>query len=386
MVRKTPHWIAPVVLVGALLVGCGGGGGASAPGAPQKPSGAAPSASGSAGGATASGPSGGATAAPAASSGSVAGGGAAPAAPGAPVAVKFGLPVPSVNSLDMFIADQRGFLREQGLDVEIIISGPASQTIQAMVGNSLDIATPVPDGLINANEKGADLVFIAGEFNRAVYSLIGAKDVHGYADLKGKTLAVSDLRDGTTTLLRRMLAQNGLGRDDVDMVPLGGTPNRAAAVTSGQAAATLLSQPQDFRLMADGYPRLGLSTDAVRDYFFQGHAARRSWLRDNTDTAVRFLRAIIAADRFMYDPANRDAVINLLAEGTKSGIEESTQTYDLVIVREQALSKEGELSPEGLQNVIAILGETGILTPPLPSADKYYDLSYLERARAAGGN
>jgi ABC-type nitrate/sulfonate/bicarbonate transport system substrate-binding protein len=45
------------------------------------------------------------------------------------VPVKFGLPVPSVNSLDMFIADQRGFLREQGLDVEIIISGPASQTI-----------------------------------------------------------------------------------------------------------------------------------------------------------------------------------------------------------------------------------------------------------------
>jgi ABC-type nitrate/sulfonate/bicarbonate transport system substrate-binding protein len=250
-----------------------------------------------------------------------------------------------------------------------------------MVGNSLDIATPVPDGLINANEKGADLVFIAGEFNRAVYSLIGAKDVRGYADLKGKTLAVSDLRDGTTTLLRRMLSQHGLGRDDVDMVPLGGTPNRAAAVTSGQAAATLLSQPQDFRLMADGYPRLGLSTDAVRDYFFQGHASRRGWLRDNSDTAVRFLRAIVAADRFMYDPANRETVIDLLADGTKSGIEESTQTYDLVIVHEQALSKEGELSPEGLQNVIAIIGETGILSQPLPAAEKYYDLSYLERAK-----
>src|ERR671929_184228 len=80
-------------------------------------------------------------------------GGARRPAAGAPLAVKFGLPAPSVNSLDMFIADQRGFLREQGLDVEIIISGPASQTIQAMVGGSLDIATPVPDGLINANEK-----------------------------------------------------------------------------------------------------------------------------------------------------------------------------------------------------------------------------------------
>jgi ABC-type nitrate/sulfonate/bicarbonate transport system substrate-binding protein len=368
--------IAPLVLAGALLAGCGGGGGASAPSAPGKPSGAAPS------GTAASAPSGSASApTPAASSPAASSGAAAPTPAGAPVGVKFGLPVPSVNSLDMFIADQRGLFREQGLDVEIIISGPASQTIQAMVGNSLDLASPVPDGLINANEKGADLVFIAGEFNRAVYSLIGSKDVHGYADLKGKTLAVSDLRDGTTTLLRRMLQQNGLGRDDVDLVPLGGTPNRAAAVTSGQAAGTLLSQPQDFRLMADGFPRLGLSTDAVRDYFFQGHAARRGWLRDHGDTAVRFLRAIVAADRFMYDPANRDTVINLLAEGTKSGLDESTQTYDLVIVREQALSKEGELNLEGLRNVIAILGETGILDPPLPAAEKYYDLAYLERAR-----
>ncbi|HLH22066.1 MAG TPA: ABC transporter substrate-binding protein [Chloroflexota bacterium] len=383
MNRKAIGGIAALLLAGALLAGCGSGGGA-APGASSTtggaPSGAAPGgAAGAAGGGSGSAtPSAGGAASPSAASG-----GAAPAAAGAPVAVKFGLPVPSVNSLDMFIADQRGFLREQGLDVEIIISGPASQTIQAMVGNSLDIATPVPDGVINANEKGADLVFIAGEFNRAVYSLIGSKDVHGYADLKGKTLAVSDLRDGTTTLLRRMLQQNGIGRDDVDLVPLGGTPNRAAAVTSGQAAATLLSQPQDFRLMADGYPRLGLSTDAVRDYFFQGHAARRSWLRDNADTAVRFLRAIIAADRFMYDPANRETVISLLADGTKSGQEESSQTYDLIIVREQALSKEGELSPEGIQNVIAILGETGVLEPPLPTADKYYDLSYLERATTA---
>jgi NitT/TauT family transport system substrate-binding protein len=374
--------VAPLLLVGALLAACGGGaGGASTPSKPAgAPSGAA---SGAPGGAPAA-PSGSPStsgAAPASSGASAPSGDAAVTPVGPPVAVKFGLPVPSVNSLDMFVADQRGFLREQGLDVEIIISGPASQTIQAMVGNSLDVATPVPDGLINANEKGADLVFIAGEFNRAVYSLIGGKDVRGYADLRGKTIAVSDLRDGTTTLLRRMLQQNGIGRDDVDLIPLGGTPNRAAAVTGGQAAATLLSQPQDFRLMADSYPRLGLSTDAVRDYFFQGHASRRGWLRDHGDTAVRFLRAIVAADRFMYDPANRETVINLLAEGTKSGLEESTQTYDLVIVREQALSREGELSPEGLRNVITILGETGILDPPLPAAEKYYDLSYLERAR-----
>jgi ABC-type nitrate/sulfonate/bicarbonate transport system substrate-binding protein len=264
-----------------------------------------------------------------------------------------------VNSLDIYVADQRGFFREQNLDVEIITVGPSSQAVQAQVGGSVDIGGPATDAAINAVEKGADLVFIGGQLNRAVYSLIVGKDVREYADLRGKVMAVSDLRDGSTTLLRRLLQRGGLSLTDVDLVPVGGTPNRAAALTSGQAAGTMLSQPQDFRMIADGYPRLGLSTEAIRDYMFQAETARRSWLRDNGDTTVRFLRAMIAAHRFMYDPANRDTVTAILADSTKSGQEESSQTYDLIFVREQAFPREAELSMEGLRNVIAVLAENG---------------------------
>lgn len=306
---------------------------------------------------------------------------AAPTSPPAPITLRFGLPVAAIGTLDLYIADQRGLFREQGLDVEVIVTGPASQTVQALISSSVDIASAASDSLINAVEKSADLAFVSGGLNRVVYTLIGAKDVSGYADLRGKNLAVSDLRDGSTTLLRRMLQRAGLGPDDVNLLPLGGTPNRAAAVSSAQAAAAVLSQPQDFRMMAEGYPRLGLSTEAVRDYFFQGHAARRAWLRDNGDATVRFLRAVVVADRFMHDPANREAVIAILAEATRSGMDESTQSYDLVIVREQGFAREGEMNVEGLRNVIAILGENGVLEPPLPAVEKYLDLSYLERAQ-----
>lgn len=357
-----PHWpLATLSLVVAVLLGCASG---------RDAGGASTTGSASAGGSAR-----GASLTPAA------GGSGTPAAAAAPVKLQYGMPVATIGMLDLFVAEQRGYLGEQGLQVEVLTTGPASQTVQALVSGSVDIGSAASDSAIVAVEKGADLVFVAGALNRVTYSLIGAKDVRGYADLRGKNVAVSDLRDGSTTLLRRMFDRAGLKADDVNLVPLGGTPNRAAAVTSGQAAAAVMSQPTDFRLMADGYPRLGLSTEAVPNYFFQGHNVRRAWLRENGDTLVRFLRAIVAADRYLNDPANREDVIAILAEATKSGATESAQTYDLVIAQEQGFSQEGEIGLDGLRNVIAILGETGVLEAPLPPAEKYYDLSYLERAQ-----
>ena len=358
MIGGSARLLVSVALVG-LLGACGGGAG-SGTAAPAKTtsSDAAPAA-----------PSGASSAA------------AKPSGTASLTPLKYGVPVASVNSLDIYVGDQRGFFREQGLDLEIITVGPSSQAVQAQVSGSVDIGGPATDATINAVEKGADLVLIAGQLNRAVYSLIVGKDVREYADLRGKTMAVSDLRDGSTTLLRRLLQRGGLGLTEVDLVPVGGTPNRAAALTSGQAAGTMLAQPQDFRMMADGYPRLGLSTEAVPDFLFQAETARRGWLRDNGDTAVRFLRAIIASHRFMHEPTNREAVTAILAEATKSGPEESAQTYDLVFIREPAFPREGELNVEALRNVIAVLGENGILEAPLPAPEKYLDLSYLDRAK-----
>jgi ABC-type amino acid transport substrate-binding protein len=251
----------------AVLLGCGGGQGGGA--APTGAGGA--TASGSAGSAPggASQPAPGSSAASGAGAATTAPAGRAAEAPPSPATLQYGMPVATIGMIDLFVAERRGLFAEQGLQVEVITTGPASQTVQALVSGSVDIGSAASDSAINAVERGADLVFVAGAINRVIYSLIGSRGVTGYDDLRGKNVAVSDLRDGSTTLLRRLLLHAGLSADDVNFVPLGGTPNRAAAVTSGQAAAAVMSQPVDFRMMADGYPRLGLSTEAVPNYFFQ---------------------------------------------------------------------------------------------------------------------
>ena len=57
------------------------------------------------------------------------------------------------------------------------------------------------------------------------------------------------------------IAANGLGPDAYDLLIVGGTRERYAALKAGSINAGLLSQPQDFQIVDEGFPHLALSTD-----------------------------------------------------------------------------------------------------------------------------
>lgn len=61
--------------------------------------------------------------------------------------------------------------------------------------------------------------------------------------------------------------------------------------------------------------------------------------------------------------------------------DEGVRSYDLLVTQTQAIPREGEVSMPGMQTAIEIMGELGLLTPPLPAPDKFVDNSYLARAQ-----
>jgi ABC-type nitrate/sulfonate/bicarbonate transport system substrate-binding protein len=312
---------------------------------------------------------------------------AAAPAPPQPASMEYAMITPVVNYWQIFVARDKGFFDQQSLQVEISMTETTSRAVQGLVSGSYDVGGVTADSAIHANEKGnGDLAMVAGELNRAAYNLVTSKDVRSFADLRGKTLGVSDLNDGSTVLLRRMLASNGLQPSDYDIVPIGGTGNRAAGISNGSVAGALIGQPQDFRMLDDGFPSLGYSSDYVAEYQFEVIATRREWARQNEERLVRFLRAIVQANAWLYDRANKDEAAQLLADATRAPLSAATRTYDVVVERYEAIPKAGEVNRQGLQNVISIMGELDLLPQPLPSPDKFLDLSYLEKARAASAS
>jgi ABC-type nitrate/sulfonate/bicarbonate transport system substrate-binding protein len=283
-------------------------------------------------------------------------------------------------SWPFIVAGPAGFYARHGLEVDTTVGGTTAITAQALVAGAADVAQLNVVQHIAAVQKGADIVVVAGNTAVPIYSLMAAPEIASYADLRGKPLAIAGVTDPLNYVLRQMLTANQLGPNDYDFVPVGGTPDRLAAVQKGATAATLLAQPDDFRAEALGLRRLGLSTDYVDALVYTESSVRRDWARQNRDALVRFLRAFVDASRWFYDPANRAEAVRILVEESKADPTFAERTYDLYLSTRKTIAQEGELSLEGLRVVTDNWQDFG-LAEPAPPTNTWLDLSYLEEAQ-----
>ncbi|CAM5190160.1 hypothetical protein CDEF62S_03874 [Castellaniella defragrans] len=277
---------------------------------------------------------------------------------------------------DVFAALDQGFAQKQGLNIKSVYINSASQSLQLLITGAVDVLSSNAELALDAIDKGAKLAIIGGEAIKAPWALMARPDIKGYSDLKGKLIGVTQLNDASTRLTELLLAKHGLKKGDYKEIPLGGTPNRYAALSNGAVEATVLAQPVDFKAEASGMRRLGSVSEA-----FKGPAivfvARKGWLASHGDEAVAFLKAAGEGGTWLYDPKNEQTALKIFAAHNKSTMDEAEKTYDMYIKRDGIISRDGRLS---LQSVQAYLD----LRPELAGrqAKNYVDFSFVEKANA----
>jgi NitT/TauT family transport system substrate-binding protein len=277
-----------------------------------------------------------------------------------------------------FIAAEKGFFRRAGVEPEAIYVGNVANVVQQLVAGSFDVASSTFDTAIRAVASGGNAVIVGGLVTKYPYSIMAAKEVATAADMKGKRIMLPFAKDLLTVVWNRWLTEKGIEPKDVEQVYAGATPNRYAALVSGAVQASLLTQPFDFRAAADGYRKL-LDIGAYgRGYGFLTIMARPQWLRDNPETARAYLRAMAAAVDWLYDPANRDEAIAILARNTNLAPEIATQTYAYYIEELQPFSRKLAVPEEIVRTTVKTLIELGDVKPEAATI-KFADLSYLPR-------
>jgi ABC-type nitrate/sulfonate/bicarbonate transport system substrate-binding protein len=271
------------------------------------------------------------------------------------------------------------FARE-GLDVEVTYTQSGVRSVQSLAGGSADIVIAGPDAVLVANSKGAQLVLIGGGQHATGYSMLAQPEIQSVAELKGKTVGASGLKGGNAIVMRRLLEQAGLEPErDYSFVVVGATPEAMAALRARAVDAILALQPQDFQLEDEGFRRIAGAAAALPRYEFVAVASRADWLRANRDTAVRFLRALVAAQRWFYDPANRARAVEILVDVSKVEPRYAERTYDRFVAEGNILPRAGELDDEAVATVIAGLIQDGDL-PAAPRREEYRDDSLLAEA------
>jgi len=290
----------------------------------------------------------------------------------------------SIYSLPISVAQREGLFAREGLNVQVVIPVPGGS--DKMIFDGLNkgwidvthIATPF---LIRAVMKGSDAVAIATEFKNAIYSLVARPNIKSYAGLKEKRIGLADEQGSITIAMRKLLAKHGLPRGSFNVKTEEGTPQRFYCLLHSDCDATVLGQPQDLQALAQGYSLLGRSDEVVPDYLYTVTAVRRPWAETHREAMVRYVRAMADAFAFIRSPDNRSKVVADIAATIGCSDAIAAQTLDLFSEPgRNVLPKSGEIDLKGLQQVIAMMAEAGLLRPPLPQAERFVDMQYLQAA------
>lgn len=191
----------------------------------------------------------------------------------------------------MFMAQQEGLFKKNGLDVELLHISSSSRGIQAILAG--EIAFSYMDGAnqVQANLKGANIAFVAGATNRQVFSLMAKPEIKRIADLRGKKIGITRIGSSTHTSALFALNSAGLKQNDYQILPLVEVPNILTALLAGQVDAGVVSPPTNSRARKAGLNELmNLAKDGP-EFVSVAVGTSRSYIKANEDTVRRVVRS-----------------------------------------------------------------------------------------------
>jgi ABC-type nitrate/sulfonate/bicarbonate transport system substrate-binding protein len=216
--------------------------------------------------------------------------------------IEIGIVVPAVIYAPVWLADQRGFLRDEGLSVRLRTFGSTDATTAALRDGIVPITIGSPEGSVANALGGGDLRLVSGFVNRPPLSMIAQPRYHSMADLRGAKLGTTSLKEGTCHLMEKMMAAHGMHQPaDFQFVMAGAHPQRWEALKAGTLDAAIQLVPFNYIAEESGFPNLGDVDEYVPDFLFCAVCTRMSWANENGDRIIGLLRALRRGVQALYD-------------------------------------------------------------------------------------
>jgi NitT/TauT family transport system substrate-binding protein len=194
----------------------------------------------------------------------------------------------SILDMPYVIARDRGFFREEGLDVEFIFM-KAIQTVQAMLAGGVDFGTATGTA-ISAAVNGADVRVVFALTDKPSFDMIAQSNITNVQQMRGKKLGISAPGSLTEILARQILLVNKIPLDQVTMLSLGTSDVTYVALKAGTIDATMLQVPQNLIAQEEGYRRIASGADVYRAVQ-GGLTTTKAVISERPEVVTRVIRA-----------------------------------------------------------------------------------------------
>lgn len=282
-----------------------------------------------------------------------------------PRKVKITMPSRSIAFSDLYVAVDRGFFREERLEVELVQARP-DMAIAGMVAGEVDADTAA-GGAAHASQRGMPIKIVAVTLYRPLFWLVSRPEYKSIAELKGLTLGITSLNGIQHRTAAHLLRQAGLDpAKDLNTIVIGGAPTLLSALNSGSIQVTALSPPTV--IVARDKFKMRILADPPRDVVAlqSGFSVSNRHLAEKRDLVRKILRARAKGHRYFFE--NEKGVSETLAKFMKLEAAMVSESYRLARF---GFTKDGTLSDREADELLREDAKILNLSTPAPVANVF---------------
>ena len=297
-----------------------------------------------------------------------------------PVPVRIGVSA-DAGGVGFFIADKKGYFKEEGLAVSFVSFDSAAKMIAPLGAGQLEVGAGSPSaGLYNAVTRDIHIKIVADKGSTPPG--YGFQPLLVRKDLKGMKIAGSAPGSGSTSTLNEALKKGGLKYSDVERVFLP-FPQHVAALQNKAVDAAMTTEPSATKAVQSGAAVRVMGDDEI----YPNHQLSvvlysGDFIKNNPDAAKRFMRAYIRATRLYNDALKDGRLAGPGAEDIISIMTEYTNVKDPAVYRAISLqfcNPDGAVYVPSLKNDLAFFKEQGEVKGNV-SVDDVLDTSFTTAA------
>jgi NitT/TauT family transport system substrate-binding protein len=288
-------------------------------------------------------------------------------------------PALTFGDIPYYIAKEKGFYRDEGIQVKDLYIRGGVTASQALQAGSVHFTLALGTG-VRAALSGMSIKAIMVYCDKPYHFLYARPDlgVRSAADLKGKRIAVTGLGSTTYYAARKVVEHLGMDADkDVRILSVG---DIWPALQGGAVEAGLIRPP--FTHMAEkmGMVRLAYVGDAIQ-LPMSGLVTSEKMIQEQPEVVRRFVRATVNGLRFFRDRKNEAESISALNRVTKMEPDVAKQTYEFYygIVTRDGIPSERSLADDFEISRLMLKKETQNISRP-QAEQKMYDFRILKEA------
>src|SRR5436305_2060150 len=282
------------------------------------------------------------------------------------------LPAKSFQFVVFPIAKERGYMKEEGIDLNIIVMG-ATAGIQAVLAGDMQFTGSGSSALVAVAKGNAPLKTVLAVNDQVLQWLMVRPQYSTFKELKNKKIAVTGIAAVATFMLKKVAPKYGLDANK-DLTFLALPPGqRLAALQTGVVDAGLLSSEERFAALDQG----------MKEILYLGKEVKNSWgtvatndqfIKAKPKLMHGFMRALLKALRLVKQ--NRAMAMDAMMKFSELDRELAARTYDGMI---GTFTTNGVVDEETQKNDLDIVREVLKVTKEVP-IERAYDFSFAKKA------